>query len=683
MVEITREPAAGRRAEGCGRSLPLRAIASFCLVLLYVMPAQGRPLPNEMDLVQLSLEDLMTLEVTSASRKAQSLADTAAALFVITSEDIRRSGVTNIPDVLRMVPGVSVARIDSSKWAVTARGFNGRFARKLLVLIDGRSAYSPLFSGVFWDAQDTLLEDVERIEVIRGPGATIWGANAVNGVINIITKKAVDTTGGLVVAGAGSYERGFGAVRYGTDVGEWGAVRAYGKYFNRNELKAEDGRRADDGWDMGRGGFRLDGKSGQNSFTLQGDIYNGTERETITSPDLAPPSYSAVRNADTTVGGGNILSRWTRSLADDSELSFQIYYDSNKRDIPQMFNDSTDTVDLDLLHRFWWGGRHETVWGGGFRFIDERIIGSNTLSFNPADRDERLYSTFIQDDITVFQDKLHLIIGSKFEHNVYTGFELQPSGRLIWTPSERLSLWSAVSRAVHTPSRGESDNLLKQFAFPDPAGPANPPMVVAVQGPGNLQAEVLMAYEAGVRIKASDRFTVDLAGFYNNYQRLIGVEDPAATPFVAGPPPYVLAAFTLRNKDRGETWGGELAADWQAAEPWRLALAYSYISATKMAGERPPSHQVSLRSQLELTKNIELDLWGRYVGSSEDYLENTLSDYLNLDARLGWRPINTLEFSLVGRNLLHQRLQEYHPEFIQTVPSGTAREVYGKVTWRF
>lgn len=683
MVETTREPATGRRAEGCWRSLPLRAITSLCLVLFGVIPAQGRTLPNEKDLVQLSLEDLMTLEVTSASRKAQSLAKTAAALFVITNEDIRRSGATNIPDVLRMVPGVSVARIDSSKWAVTVRGFNGRFARKLLVLIDGRSAYSPLFSGVFWDAQDTMLEDIERIEVIRGPGATIWGANAVNGVINIITRKAGDTTGGLVVAGAGSYERGFSAVRYGAEIGDWGAVRAYGKYFNRNELKAEDGRRADDWWDMGRAGFRLDGKSGQNSFTLHGDIYNGTERETITSPDLASPSYSVVRNADTSVGGGNILSRWTRSLVDDAELSLQLYYDRNKRDIPKMFNDSTETVDLDLLHRFHWGNMHEIVWGGGLRYIDERIVGSDTLSFNPADRDERLYSTFIQDDITVFQDKLHLIIGSKFEHNVYTGFELQPSGRLIWTPSERLSLWSAVSRAVHTPSRGESDNLLKQFAFPDPAGPANPPVVVAVQGPGNLQAEVLMSYEAGVRIKASDRFTVDLAGFYNNYQRLIGVEDPTATQFVPGPPSYVLAANTLRNKDRGETWGGELAADWQAAEPWRLALAYSYISATKMAGEHPPSHQVSLRSQLDLTKNIELDLCGRYVGSSEDYLENTLSDYLNLDARLGWRPINTLEFSLVGRNLLHQRLQEYHPEFIQTLPSGTAREVYGKVTWSF
>jgi len=660
MVGTIKKPTSGRRSEGCSRDLPLRVAALFCLVFFGGMPAQAAALPSEHELVLLSLEDLMALEVTSASRKMQSLADTAAAVFVITSEDIRRSGVTNIPDALRMVPGVTVARIDSSKWAVTARGFNGRFARKLLVLIDGRSAYSPLFSGVFWDAQDTLLEDIERIEVIRGPGATIWGANAVNGVINIITKKAADTTGGLVVAGAGSYERGFGAVRYGTELGKWGAVRAYGKYFNRNELKAEDGRPADDGWDMGRGGFRMDGKSGQNSFTLQGDLYDGTERETITFPDLAAPfpGYATVRTADTTVGGGNLLSRWTRSLADDAELSLQFYYDRNKRDIPQLFNDTTDTYDLDLLHRFQWGGMHETVWGGGFRFVDERIVGSDTLSFNPAYRNEKLYSAFLQDDITVVQDKLHLVIGSKFEHNVYTGFEVQPSGRLIWTPSEQLSLWSAVSRAVHTPSRGESDNMLKQFAFPvqnpdpDPAAPPFIPVMVAVQGPGNLLAEVLMAYEAGVRVKASDRFTVDLAGFYNNYQRLIGVDDPQ-------PVSNQLLVVTLRNKDRGEAWGGE------------------------MAGERSPSHQVSLRSQLELAENIELDLWGRYVGTSRDYLNNTLASYLNLDARLGWRPVKMLELSLVGRNLLRQRQQEFRPEFIRSLPSGTGREVYGKVSWSF
>lgn len=684
MVQTIKRMKLGRNVAAHKRSLSLGAMVACCLLFCGGIPAHAASLPSEKELVQLSLEDLMTLEITSASRKSQSLADTAAAVFVITNEDIRRSGVTNIPDALRMAPGVTVARIDSNKWAITARGFNGRFARKLLVLIDGRSAYSPLFSGVFWDVQDTLLEDIERIEVIRGPGATIWGANAVNGVINIITKKAADTRGGLAVAGAGSYERGFGALRYGEKLGDWGALRAYGKYFNRNELKKEDGRPADDGWDIGRGGFRMDGKTGQDSFTLQGDFYNGTEREAITFPDLAaPPLYSTVRSANTTVDGGNILSRWTRSLADDAELSLQLYYDRNKRDIPRLFNDATDTVDLDLLHRFKWGGRHETVWGGGFRFIDERLTGSDVLSFNPGYRNEKLYSAFLQDDITIVQDKLHLIVGSKFEHNVYTGFEVQPSGRLIWTPNERLSLWSAVSRAVRTPSRAESDLTLKPFAVhPNPAGPLFPPLVISVQGPGNLKAEELMAYEAGVRIKASDRITVDLAGFYNNYQRLIAAET-SAPQVVPGPPAYLQIANTLRSKDHGETWGGELAADWQAAESWRMALAYSYMAVTEMTGDKPPSHQVSLRSQLDLAKNIELDLWGRYAGASRNYLKEPLAAYLNLDARLGWRPIKSLELSLAGRNLLHQRQQEYRSEFIQTKPSGTARELYGKASWSF
>lgn len=653
------------------------------MVLYGAKAAEAISLPSDSDLVKLSLEDLMTLEVTSATRKAQYMANTAAAVFVITNEDIRRSGVTNIPDALRMVPGVTVARIDSNKWAITARGFNGRFARKLLVLIDGRSAYSPLFSGVFWDVQDTMLEDIERIEVIRGPGATIWGANAVNGVINIITRRATDTTGGLLTAGAGNYDRGFGAVRYGAELGEWGAIRAYGKYNNRNELKTEEGRPADDGWDMGRGGFRMDGKSGQNSFTLQGDFYSGTERETITFPDLAaPPVFSTVRSANTAVRGVNLLSRWTRSLGEDSELALQFYYDRNKRDIPKLFNDTTDTVDLDLLHRFHLGARHEIVWGGGFRFIDERLIGSDTLSFNPGYRNEKLYSAFIQDDITIVKDKLHLVIGSKFEHNVYTGIEVQPSGRLIWTPNERLSLWGAVSRALHTPSRGESDNVLNQSAFPNPAGPLFPPVLVTVQGPGNLKAEELMAYEAGLRIQASDHFTVDLAGYYNNYHRLI-VVDTSAPQLVPGPPTYLLITNTLVGRDHGESWGGELAADWQVLDPWRLVLAYSYTAVTETTGDRPPSNQVSLRSQLSLTRNIELDLWGRYVGASEDYLKNRLDSYLNLDARLGWRPFKALELSLVGRNLLHERQQEYRPEFIQTQPSGTGREFYGKVTWSF
>ncbi|NVN91073.1 MAG: TonB-dependent receptor [Desulfuromonadales bacterium] len=673
MTETSEKLVSPRRIRDNIHLLPLVALVVLHLMTAGATPVWAAELSPGPELATLSLEDLMTLEVTSAARKSQSVANTAAAIFVITQEDIRRSGVTNIPDALRMVPGVTVAKIDSSKWAVTARGFNGRFARKLLVLIDGRSIYTPLFSGVFWDVQDTLLEDIERIEVIRGPGATIWGANAVNGVINIITKQASDTTGGLISAASGNYDRGNVGARYGASLGEWGAMRAYGKYVNRFEQKTEDNRPADDGWDQARGGFRLDGKSGANSFTLQGDIYGGTERETFTLPDLSSATFSSTRTSNTKVGGGNILSKLTHSFSDDSELSFQLYYDRTMRNMPGFLDEKRNTVDVDMLHRFQWGKVQDIVWGLGYRFTEDRISGSHYLSLTPQNRSEKLFSAFLQDDITVIQDRVHLVIGSKFEHNDYTGFEVQPSGRLIWTPNEHLTFWSAVSRAVHTPSRGESDVTLQQSIMLTQLGPTP----IVIQGPGNLLAEELMAYEAGIRIQPVERFTVDLTGFYNIYRRLVGVTTllPSATQ------PYILNM--LRNNHNGETWGAELAADWRVLAPWRLAAAYSYITASNAAGFKPPAHQVSLRSQLELTENVELDVWGRFVDQSEDYLLNKLAGYVTLDVRLGWRPVKNLEVSLVGRNLLHQRQQEFRPEFINTLPSSVGREVYGKITWSF
>ena len=659
-------------------------LLSFALPLL--QPAASRAQENapSTDLTTLSLEDLMSLEVTSAARKSQSLANTAASVFVITSEDIRRSGVTNIPDALRMVPGVSVAKIDSSKWAVTARGFNGRFARKLLVLIDGRCIYSPLFSGVFWDVQDTALEDIERIEIIRGPGATIWGANAVNGVINIITRNANDTTGGLISAGTGNYDRANITGRYGASLGSWGAMRVYGKYLNRDELKTAGNTPADDNWDQGRGGFRLDGKSGANSFTFQGDLYNGTERETFILPDITSPTYSTMKASNTTVAGGNILTRWTRSFSSDSELSLQMYYDRTQRNMPGFLSERRQTFDVDMLHRFQLGKFQDIVWGAGYRFTQDRLTGSDYLNFSPSNRSEKLFSAFLQNDITIIPETLHLIVGSKFEHNDYTGFEVQPSGRLIWTPNEQVTVWGAVSRAVHTPSRGESDVNLQQSIIPvtlqTPGGSQTVPLRNIIQGPGNLLSEETMAYEMGLRIQPHERFTVDMAGFYNKYRRLVGVNSSLIMP-PATILPYILN--TLSNNLRGETWGGELAADWRIIDPWRLALAYSYIATTDQAGIKPPSHQVSLRSQFDITKQIELDLWLRYVDHSLDYMYQNLAGYVTLDARLGWKPVKGLEISLLGRNLLHERQQESKPEFLQTLPSATGREIYAKITWSF
>jgi iron complex outermembrane recepter protein len=673
-----------------GRCVSILSALLLLAALVGAVPVSAEQTDSSDELLQLPLEDLLKLEVTSVSRKSQSLANAAAAVFVISQEDIRRSGVTNIPDALRMVPGVTVARIDSSKWAVTVRGFNGRFVRKLLVLVDGRSAYSQLFAGVFWDTQDIMLEDIDRIEVIRGPGATLWGANAMNGVINIITKKATETEGGLLTAGAGSYERVFGGARYGMQLGESGAVRAYGKYFNRDEQKTMTGQNADDAWEQVRGGFRFDNKAGDNTYTLQGDVYTGTERETYQLADLSnAPSFSSTRTHDTVARGGNLLGRWTRTLSEDSDLSLQMYFDNTLRKM-LVVADNRNTYDFDLQHRFSLFKAHDIIWGAGFRYSSDSIgnDGDNLqiLSLTPNSRAERLYSAFVQDDITLLQDRLHLIIGSKFEHNVYTGFEVQPSGRLIFTPSERTSLWASVARAVHTPSRGESDVFLKQAAMPltimTPFGPQVIPLLATIQGPGNLKAEELMAYEAGVRFRPLDRLSVDITGFYNNYDRLVGIETSAPT----GPTPdqpFILVTNTLRNNRNGETWGAELAADWRVMDFWRLAGTYSYIHATTNAGEKPPNHQASLRSQWDLTSSVEFDLWGRYVDQSEDFLQLPIASYITMDARLGWRPIRNLELSLAGRNLLHDKVQEFRPEFLSTQPSATGREISGKVTWRF
>lgn len=667
------------------RCVSLQTPTLLLAALVVAVPVYAEQANSGDELLQLPLEDLLKLEVTSVSRKSQSLANAAAAVFVISQEDIRRSGVSTIPDVLRMVPGVTVARIDSSKWAVTARGFNGRFARKLLVLVDGRSAYTQLFSGVFWDTQDLMLEDIERIEVIRGPGATLWGANAMNGVINIITKNTPETEGALLTATAGNYERVAGAARYGIRVGESGSLRAYGKYFNRDEQKTIDGRNANDSWDQGRGGFRYDDKAGDNGFTLQGDLYTGTERETYILPILDPSSdFITKKPHNTLVSGGNILGRWTRSLDENSELALQVYFDNTQRKM-LVLDDNRNTYDVDLQHRFALLNSHDIVWGGGFRYSSDQIGNSQdnvqTLTLSPNSRTEQLYSAFVQDDITLLPEKLHLIIGSKFEHNSYTGFEVQPSGRLIYTPTEKSSFWTSVSRAVHTPSRGESGLTLNQsWQIVDFGQPT--PLLVTINGQNDLKAEVLMAYEAGVRFRPLERLSVDIAGYYNNYEKLVSIEtSPPALPTPSQP--YLLVTNTLRNNQKGETWGAELTADWRVMDFWRLAGAYSYMNASDNAGQKPPKHQATLRSQWDISKSVEFDLWGRYVDQCEDFRKNTIASYVTMDVRLGWRPMHNLELSVSGRNLLHDKVQEYRPEFLSTQPSAVGREISGKVTLKF
>jgi len=655
-------------------------------------PSDTEP-PLPADLTELSLEDLMNIEITSVAKKAQKLSEAAAAIFVITQEDIRRSGVTSIPEALRMVPGLQVARIDANKWAITSRGFNGRFSNKLLVLMDGRTVYTPLFSGVYWDMRDTLLEDVDRIEVIRGPGAALWGANAVNGVINIITKRSEDTQGGLVVAGAGTEERGFGAVRYGGKLGQDAYCRVYAKYFNRDSAVFASGEDASDEWDVSRAGFRMDWQgAGPDALTLQGDLYDGETGETVITKSL-DPSEPPTFDEDNDISGANLLGRWRHTISDTSEMALQVYYDRTERN-GVILDQIHDTLDIDFQHQFTLGQRHEIVWGLGYRFVSDDISNTFYGSWDPHSRDDDLYSGFVQDDITLIKDRLRLTLGSKFEHNDYTGSEIQPNARLMWSPHEGHSIWTAVSRAVRTPSRTEHDGRLNITVLPPgsllPVFPGH--VVVGVVGDGDYDSEELLAYELGYRVQPTERLSVDIATFYNDYSNLRTLEPGDPFPELSPLPPHLAFLSRADNRMEGETYGVEVAADWRPLDWWGLKATYTYLqiqldvdrdsgdTISESAEGESPHQQVSLRSSMDMMQDLALDCWVRYM---DDLPSQNMDSYITLDVRLGWKVRENVELSVVGQNLLDDRHPEYEPEFVDTIPTEVQRSVYGKVTWQF
>jgi iron complex outermembrane receptor protein len=587
-----------------------------------------------------------------------------------------------------MVPGLQVSRISSNQWAITSRGFNGRFANKLLVLMDGRSVYTPAFSGVFWEAQDTLLEDIERIEVIRGPGAALWGANAVNGIINIITKHAQDTQGGLVTAGAGTEERGFGALRYGARVGEDAYLRAYAKYFHRDGFVDTEGEDTPDDWHQGRTGFRLDWRAATHDrLTVQGDAYQGKAGQWLTIASLVSPLRQTVAQ-DADMSGANLLARWQRVLSPSSEMALQVYYDRTQRDDPIM-EEVRDTFDIDFQHRFALGERHEVVWGLGYRYSHDDLTRTFIASADPESRDTHLVSAFVQDDIALIPDRWRLTLDSKFEHNDFTGVEVQPNVRLLWTPDERQAVWAALSRAVRTPSRAEDDYRVNFI------GPSIPGILATMQGNRDFDAETLLAYELGYRVQPADRLTLDIAAFYNVYDDLRTFEPGRPVVELVPLPPHLLIPSLAKNRGSGNAWGVELAADGRLCDGWRLQLAYTYwdIDLETDAGGRDvnlddeedtsPRHQVSLRSSTSLTHTLDLDLWLRYTDGFDGFgVSSPIGSHTALDLRLAWRPHKDLELSIVGQNLLDDRHLEFTSEFL-TSGIEVERGVYGKVSWRF
>jgi iron complex outermembrane receptor protein len=653
------------------------------------MAAQGGGAAR--DLTEFSLDELVNLKVTSVSKKPEKLSHAPAAIAVVTGEDIRRSGATTIAEALRLAPGLEVARVDSLTWAISSRGFNDLFANKLLVLMDGRSVYTPLFSGVYWDVQDTLLEDLDRIEVIRGPGAALWGANAVNGVINITTKSAKETQGGLVSGGGGTEERGFGAVRYGGQINDRAWYRVYAKYADHDDMATPSGGDAGDDWDQYRTGFRVDWEhSPPNLFTLQGDAYGGTEHQRyILATPTAP--YSALQPQTIRVAGGNLVGRWSHTFHEEADLRLQAYYDRTHRDL-EVFCEDRHTFDVDLQVHHPLGARQDIVWGLGYRYTDSHNLKSNfNLSFVPAERQTEEYSAFVQDEITLVEDRLRLTLGSKFEHNDYTGWEIQPSGRLLWTPHPRHSAWASVSRAVRTPSRADEDLRLVNTVIP----PGTPPFLLPAPGAVTLvgnpdkRSETMLAYEAGYRVQLHERVTMDLAGFYNDYDRLTTFE-PAGTD-LSTLPSHIGLPQIFSNVSEAETYGGEVAVNLQLTEWWRLRPSYSYLqvqlhrrssldpTAEDAEGDSP-HHQVTLRSEMDLPWRLQLDCVARYVDSLPN---RNIPSYAELDVRLGWRPTQQFEISIVGQNLLDNQ----HPEFNQLIlgppQAEIERGIYGKITFRF
>ncbi|MFZ5524225.1 MAG: TonB-dependent receptor plug domain-containing protein [Pseudomonadota bacterium] len=637
-----------------GRHRPVIAfvpmVLAVCLVLDAASATAADAAPESISAVNLSqmtLEELSNIEITSVSKRSELLSDAPAAIYVIAQEDIRRSGATSIPEILRLAPNLQVARVDSSQYAITARGFNSTTANKLLVLIDGRSVYTPLYSGVFWDAQDVMIENIERIEVISGAGGTLWGANAVNGVINIISSKSSDTQGGLVSLGAGNAENGASA-RYAGKLGENSTYRIYGKKFNRDNTIRANGTEVPDAWHKGQLGFRMDWSGSGDALILRGDVYDGTIDQAV---------YD-----DKEISGGNLVARWSRALQDGASLQVQAYYDHTRRIYPGTFGESLDTYDVDMQHGFRWNADHDIVWGGGYRYSRDAVTNSALLAFLPADKDLTLANIFAQDDIQL-AERLKLTVGLRLEHNNYTGLENQPNVRLAWKPSDQVLWWSSISRAVRTPSRVDRE----LFA------PGNAPYTLLGGGP-DFQSEKLTAYEIGYRIEPSAQASFSISTYYNVYDKLRSIEQAGGT--------NILANMMEGNTYGIETWGSYGISEW-----WQLKAGYTFLKkdlrlkpgsgdiTSLKSADTDPSHQFSLRSMMNLAHDLNLDFALRSIG---DLPGTVVPSYVALDGHLGWKISKGTELSMSGFNLLDKQ----HPEFgMAATRSEIGRTFYLKMLW--
>lgn len=666
----------------------VRAAGSGLMLLCLALTCQAQ----QPDLTDRSLEDLMNIRVTSVSKTEQTLAHTAAAIFVITTEDIRRSGATNLPDLLRMVPGMDVAQINAHTWAISARGLSDDFSNELLVLLDGRNLYTPTFGGVLWSILDLPLENIERIEVIRGPGGSVWGANAVNGVVNIITKKADQTQGALVSGGWGNLNQGFGTAQYGGRLGKNTAYRVWTKYFNQNDLPNLIGQDGSDAWHMLRGGFRTDSTlSSKDSLMFQGDILTGKQGNAyFVLPSVSSPSLLSV-TANSGESGGFLQSVWSHTYSARSDTALAVSYTTYEVDhVLDTLTEGRATYSVDFQHHLALGNRHDFVWGLGYRYSWSHSAGDLRFSLDPAKLGIQEFSGFVQDEIALVPNRLYLTVGTKLEHSHYGGFNAMPSGRVAWSLAPRHTLWAAISDADRTPSSLDSSSRLNS---PGPPAPGGIPSLISIFGNPHSKDEGLIAYEAGYRTTVSSFLSLDLDAYYNDYRSQQTTEP--LTPFLESTPllPHLVIPFTLENLGYGEAHGFEIAANWKVTNRWTLSPAYDFerihmhVRGTSQDSGTIPETEGSdphlhgrLRSHVALPHSLSWDASAVFV---DRLLELQVPSYTRLDMGLSWQLREGLSLALVGQNLARDR----HLEFADPSQGAGAtlikRSGYAKFTWQF
>ncbi|WP_051221741.1 TonB-dependent receptor plug domain-containing protein [Neptunomonas japonica] len=680
----------------------------ICAIFSTLVCSQVVQANRESDSFELSLQELLEVEITSVSKQPQALSKAPAAIYVITNDDIRRSGATSIPQALRDVPGLHVAQLDSQKWAIGSRGFSGRYNNKLLVMMDGRTLYSPEFSGVYWEVQDTLMADIDRIEVIRGPGAAMWGANAVNGVINIITKHSADTQGGYAEIGAGDYEKGFASVRFGGKLDEGATIRGYVKGFKRDSLPFNDqdmltlqrammnGVSSDNDWGDLQGGGRVDiALEGASSLTVSTDFYRSKLQQTVFTPTVDAPLYGKYYSDEFDANGWNLLAKFTEALSATSEYSIQAYYDHARRD-DSLFGFTTDTADIDFQYQFKAGTSHNIIWGLGYRYINDDInVAPIITSEKSLDTSTDLWSAFMRDEI-MLNDSLWLTLAARVEHNSYTGAEIQPNLRLLYKIDDVNTVWSSVAYSVRTPSRAENNlsinavNILPNVSIAPPM-PAVPYLTkIVVVGNGDYASEKLMTYEIGYRYTPFSVFSLDSSLFYNNYSDLRSVTT-GITDLSTIPRGFITQHNSFSNNASGHSYGAEISAQWLVSNDFKMKLNYSFFegdfSESLTQNTYAPKHIISLNADWSLNKHVGINATWRYTSdalalSPFTFTDKTIGSHQGVDVGVNWSPSSDITLSWFGKNLLGGSYVEYEAEQFH-IPYRVEPSFYGKLSVSF